>query len=97
LDATASRTADGRRIFIKAVNTDPREALATEVVVSGFEPSPRAEMQVVTAASLHDSNDFSRPEAVSVRDAAVRAGRSFTVTLPAHSVAVITLHAAGAR
>ena len=97
LDATASRTADGRQIFIKAVNTDPREALATEVVVDGFEPSPRAEMQTVTAASLHDSNDFSRPEAVSVRDTAVRAGRSFTVTLPAHSVAVITLQAAGAR
>jgi alpha-L-arabinofuranosidase len=48
-------------------------------------------MQVVTAGSLKEFNDFSRPNAVSVRTVPVRAGQSFTVTLPKHSVAVVTL------
>jgi alpha-N-arabinofuranosidase len=94
LDAVASRTADGQKLFIKAVNTDAAAPLSTEVTVEGFEPSPRAEMQLVTAASLRDSNDFAHPDAVSIRSVPVRAGRSFGVMLPAHSVAVITLEVA---
>jgi alpha-N-arabinofuranosidase len=95
LDVTASRAAGGRRIFIKAVNTDRHSALAATVNVNGAVPSPRAEMSVVTAATLAESNDFSRPEAVTVRRQPVRAGRRFTVTLPKHSVAVITLSVGG--
>jgi alpha-L-arabinofuranosidase len=96
LDVTASRTADGRRIYVKAVNTDTAAALTTRVSVEGVRVAPRAEMRVVTSNSLKDSNDFSRPNAVSVRTLPVRAGESFTVTLPKHSVAVITLDVAGA-
>jgi alpha-N-arabinofuranosidase len=97
LDVSASRTADGRRIYVKAVNTDARAALATRVEVSGVGAVARAEMRVLTAGSLNDSNDFSRPGAVSVRTTPLRAGRSFRVTLPGHSVAVITLDLARAR
>jgi alpha-N-arabinofuranosidase len=94
LDATASRTADGRRIFIKAVNTDPSNALQTTIRVEGATPGARAEVRSVTAPSLGAANDFARPEAVSERRATVRAGRSFTVTLPKHSVSVIILEVA---
>ncbi|MBV8858159.1 MAG: hypothetical protein JOZ02_14610 [Acidobacteria bacterium] len=91
LDVSVSRTADRRRIYVKAVNTDTRAALPTRVSVEGVGVVERAEMQVVTAGSLNDSNDFTRPDAVSVRTEPLRAGKSFTVTLPKHSVAVITL------
>jgi alpha-L-arabinofuranosidase len=91
LDVSASRTADGRRIYIKAVNTDTSAALTTRILVEGADIVSRAEMQVVTADSMKDSNDFSRPDAINVRTTPLRAGRSFTVTLPKHSVAVITL------
>jgi alpha-N-arabinofuranosidase len=91
LDVSASRTADGRRIYVKAVNADTSAALSTRITVEGARVAPRAEMQVVTARTLGDSNDFSRPGVVSVRTGPVRAGDSFTVTLPKHSVAVITL------
>ena len=94
LDATASRTADGKRIFIKAVNTDPSNALAVTITVEGATPAARAEVRSVTAPSLRASNDFARPGAVSERRAAVRAGRSFNVTLPKHSVSVITVEVA---
>lgn len=94
LDATASRTADGGRIFIKAVNTDPARALRTTIKIEGATPAARAEVRTVTAPSLRASNDFTRPEAVSERRATVRAARSFSVTLPKHSVSVITLDVA---
>lgn len=96
LDVAASRTADGRRIYVKAVNTDARAALQTRIEVSGVGAVGRAEMLVVTASSLNASNDFSRPSAVSVRRTPVRAGKSFRVTLPKHSVAVIILEPAPA-
>src|SRR4029077_1848879 len=38
LDAVVSRTADGRNIFIKAVNTSPTSALITTVTVQGAMP-----------------------------------------------------------
>ena len=91
LDAVVSRTADGRKIFIKAVNTSPTSALATTISVQGANPGPRAEIKTVTAPSLTASNDFARPDAVFIKNATARSGRSFVVTLPKHSVSVITL------
>jgi alpha-N-arabinofuranosidase len=90
LDAVVSRTADGRRIFIKAVNTSPTSALATTISVPGEIPATQAEMRTVTAPSLTASNDFARPDAVSIKHATVRTGRTFVVTLPKHSVSVIS-------
>ena len=94
LDAVVSRTADGRKIFIKAVNTSPTSGLATTINLQGATPVSRAEIKTVTAPSLTASNDFARPDAVSIRNGTVRSGRSgrsFVVTLPKHSVSVITL------
>ncbi len=91
LDAVVSRTADGRKIFIKAVNTSPTSALVTTIIVQGVIPGARAEIKTVTAPSLTASNDFARPDAVSIRNSTARSGRNFVVTLPKHSVSVITL------
>ena len=64
LDATASRTADGKTIFIKAVNTNRTRSLTTTITIQGAAPAARAEVKTVTAPSLNVTNDFSRPEAV---------------------------------
>lgn len=91
LDVSASRTADGRRLYVKAVNADTRAALQTRVSVEGVGAVRRAELRVLNANSLSDWTDFQRPDAVNVKTTTLRAGRSFTLTLPRHSVAVITL------
>ena len=91
LDATASRTADGKTIFIKAVNTNRTGALLTTITVAGVMPAARAELKTITAASITSANDFSRPNAVSVQNRMVPSGRSFVVALPKHSVSVIVL------
>lgn len=91
LDATVSRTDDGKRIFIKAVNTCSTSPLVTTINLQGAVPTTRAEIKTITAPTLSASNDFTRPDAVSIQKRSIRAGSQFVLTLPKHSVSVITL------
>jgi alpha-N-arabinofuranosidase len=91
LDATASRTADGKTIFIKAVNTSSRSSLLTTIGIQGATPGARANVQTVTASSLDVANDFSQPNAISIQTKTLRSGPRFVVTFPKHSVSVIVL------
>ena len=91
LDVAASRSSDGRRVYVKAVNTNPRQSLRTAIAVAGVSVQPRGKIETLTGSSLGAANSFSNPEAVKVTAADVAAGPSFSVDLPAHSVSVITL------
>jgi len=91
LDAVGSRTADGKTIFIKAVNTSRTSSLLTRITIAGAMPVARAQLKTITAPSLQVANDFSRPDAVSIKSNTLRSGRSFVVTLPKHSVSVIVI------
>jgi alpha-L-arabinofuranosidase len=91
LDVTASRSADGRRIFVKAVNTDVEWPLSARVEVRGAQVSPDAIVRRVMADSLAAVNGFATPEAVKVSESPLRAGNIFTLELPRHSVSVVTL------
>jgi alpha-N-arabinofuranosidase len=91
LDAAVSRTADGKMIFIKAVNTNRTSALTTTIAIAGALPARRAELNTITAPSLDVANNFARPNAVSIQKRTITSGRTFVVTLPKHSVSVIVL------
>ena len=91
LDATASRTADGKTIFIKAVNTSWTSSLLTTITIQGATPTARAELHTLTAPSLDVANDFSQPNAISIQTRTLPSGSKFIVTLPKHSVSVIVL------
>ncbi len=91
LDAVVGRAADGKTIFIKAVNTNRTSALTTTITIQGVVPAPQAEIKSVTAPSLAVANSFSRPNAVSIDKRMIASGRTFVVTLPKHSVSVIVL------
>jgi alpha-N-arabinofuranosidase len=91
LDVVASRSADGGRVYVKAVNTSHEQALATTISVRGLDVEPRATLATLTAASLQAANSFSTPDAVSVTRSEIPAGARFTVKFPPHSVSVVTL------
>ena len=91
IDAVVSRTADGRRVFIKAVNTDPRRALPLEVLLAGVRAQQQAHIEILNGDGLTASNDFTHPDTVHITMNSLTAGPSFTVTLPEHSVSVVTL------
>ena len=94
LDAVASRSPDGSRIYLKVVNTSATGALATSIDISGVQVEPKGEWHVLTAPTLEARNSFATPEAVRPRQEALTAGSSFAVTLPPHSVSVIVLQVA---
>jgi alpha-L-arabinofuranosidase len=91
LDVVVSRSADGEKIFIKAVNTDQVKPLMTRIGVSGPRVSSRAVMESVTAESLSAASSFAAPETVSIKRDEIKAGNNFVIELPRHSVSVITL------
>ena len=91
LDVVTTRSADNKRIFIKAVNTDPQNALRTKIFVEGATISPAGVMQVLTAERIDTANTFSAPDLVRVREQRIKTQKEFAIELPRHSVVVITL------
>ncbi len=76
---------------MKAVNTDLHWPLSARVELRGAQVSPDAIVRRVVADSLATVNGFATPEAVRVLESPLRAGSSFTLELPRHSVSVVTL------
>jgi alpha-L-arabinofuranosidase len=91
VDVTASRSADGRRYILKAVNTNLDATARVRITVDGGKPPSQATQHTLTAPTLQTANSFNAPDAVSVRTQQLPAGRTFTVDLPRHSVSVIVL------
>ena len=90
LDVVSTRSADGTKLFIKAVNTSRERPLTTNIAVRGASVGANGTMQTVTGESLNAANSFRTPDAVRERTTAVRSGNSFAVTFPPHSVSVVT-------
>jgi alpha-L-arabinofuranosidase len=93
IDAVASRSADGKRIFLKVVNTDPTQTIDTTIRLSGARVANSATWQLVNGEELSTANDFLHPDRVKSETRQINVGASFSVTLPQHSVSVITLEA----
>jgi alpha-L-arabinofuranosidase len=90
LDAVVNRSADGKQIFIKAVNTDLARPLSVKIRIVGAAIAPQADMEAIVANSLTATNGFGRGD-VAVRRRQIDAGTDFMIELPKHSATVITL------
>lgn len=97
LDAVASRSGDGSRLYLKVVNTAPTSTVTTAIELRGVDVRPAAEWHVLTAPSLETRNSFETPDAVVPRRESLQAGRRFEVRLPPHSVSVIVLASGSPR
>jgi len=94
LDVVASRRHEGKQIFVKAVNTDADRTLTTTINLRGAHVLPRASLATLGAPSLKAVNSFAAPDIITLKRAELTAGASFIVTLPPHSVSVLTLYVA---
>ena len=94
LDVVASRSADGRSIFIKAVNTDLEQPVTLTVTLHGARVSSSAIVDRVTAPSLQAVASFKTPDAVRLSRSSLKAAERFQLELPKHSVSVVTLSVA---
>jgi len=91
VDVAASRSADGRSIFVKAVNVDLERSVALRITMRGVRVNSRGTVDQVTADSLEGTSSFQAPDAVRTTQTSVSTGDSFSVELPRHSVSVVTL------
>lgn len=91
LDVVASRSADGKQLLIKAVNTDRSHALSTTIVIHGAHPIQRVGSIETIAAEPDVSNSFHTPQAISISKMPLSANTQFRVILPKSSVSVIVL------
>ena len=91
VDVAASRSADGRSIFVKAVNADLERSVALRITMRGVRVNSRGTVDQVTADSLEGTSSFQAPDAVRTTQTSVSTGDSFSVELPRHSVSVVTL------
>jgi alpha-N-arabinofuranosidase len=94
LDAVASRSADGRLIYLKIVNAHPTLALDARVELRGVAIGAATEWELLAAPGPAARNDFAAPDAIAPRQVPLRGGARFTLRLPARSVSVVTLHVA---
>ncbi len=95
LDASVSRSADGRKLYFKMVNVDLVHDLAVEIHVNGAAVLPDASLETITSASPDLENSFSTPSAVSLHSSMLKASGDFTITLPRDSVSVLTVNEDG--
>jgi len=93
VDIVASRSADGRSVYVKAVNTALDRSMSAQISVRGMQVSSTASVERVVADSITAVNGFATPDAVKVARETIPAANRFSVELPAHSVAVVTLRA----
>jgi alpha-N-arabinofuranosidase len=94
LDAVASRSRDGRTIFIKLVNTDIDRELRVRMQIDGVNVSAAGERELISSARPDVYNSFLTPNAIGPKVESIPTGRNFTLALPARSVSVVTLHIA---
>jgi alpha-N-arabinofuranosidase len=94
LDAVSSLSADGRRIFLKLVNTDLTRDLEVTVRVIGAGVGRRAERVLLAADSLAARTSFRTPDALRPERDAIDVGDVFPLRLPKHSISIVTLDVA---
>ena len=91
LDAVVSRSTKAHQIYIKLVNTDPAKAIPLLITLAGVHVAKRAHIDTLNGSALTAANDFTHPEAVYIASRTTAASASFSITLPEHSVSLVTL------
>ena len=94
VDAVATRSADGARLFITLSNADAVHSVRTKLIVSGFVADGRAEAILLYADNPKTRNSFSQPHAVMPRTIGLRCKESCIIDLPPDTVAAVTIHRA---
>jgi alpha-N-arabinofuranosidase len=91
LDAVVSRSTKAQQIYIKVVNTDPAKPIPMHISLSGVQVAKQAQIETVNGGALTTANDFTHPDLVHITKSTPAASQRFSITLPEHSVSVITM------
>jgi alpha-L-arabinofuranosidase len=93
VDAIATRTADGRRIIIKAVNYDGSPHTLLTRVQGSHVPADATVKLVTVTAGLAEANSLAEPDHLRRREITRPYARDMAFELPPYTVAVIEIRA----
>jgi alpha-N-arabinofuranosidase len=91
VDAVATRSADGSRVYVTLSNADQAHSVRTNISISGFIIREKAQAAMLYTSNPESINSFSSPRSIVPRWAALHCYGSCKLTLPPDSVATITL------
>jgi alpha-N-arabinofuranosidase len=91
LDAVATRSEDGKSVFVKLSNADPALSLRTTIALHGKRANAEAEETLLTGPRPDSRNDFAQPDAVHPVTMTIHCDETCSFQMPPDSVAVVTL------
>jgi alpha-L-arabinofuranosidase len=90
LDAVATRSDDGKTIFVKLSNADPKRALQTTIVLRGKRINAEVEEVQLSAPAQGRMNDFAHPDVIRPKTVKVHCEAMCSFHMPPDSLAVLT-------
>ena len=91
LDAVATLSADGRKLFIHLLNLHPDEAMNISLHIAGSRVDPRGEVWQIASQDFMSRNDFGKETVPITHRAAEDLGTGFSEVLPPHSATTLEL------
>jgi alpha-N-arabinofuranosidase len=92
VDAVATRSADGSKLFVTLSNADPNLPTDTNIAVNGFPMNGKADLVLLYTATSGARNSFSEPNVIAPRTVTLRCHESCRFTLPPDAVATLTIY-----
>jgi len=92
LDAVATRSNDGKTLFVKLSNADPKGALHTTIVLRGKRINAEVEEVQLSTPLQGSMNDFAHPDAIRPKTTKVHCEATCSILIPPDSLAVLTFN-----
>jgi alpha-L-arabinofuranosidase len=92
IEIDASKSSGNISPLLYGQFAEPAKTLMTKLTISGAQIATSGVIESLMADALIATNSFVTPDALSIKSAGIKAGNSFMVELPKHSVSVITLN-----
>jgi alpha-N-arabinofuranosidase len=92
LDATATLSADGRKLFVHLINLEAEQPMQVRLQIKGRGVSPEADAWQIASQDFLSRNDFGVTNVYIQHNPVRGASQDFTHTLPPHSATILEIN-----
>lgn len=90
VDAVASRSADGTRVYLKLSNAERDHASSAHIELKAFPHTAAVEVDTLKAEAAETRNTFANPHALKPVHSTISCAATCNINLPANSVTILT-------
>jgi len=91
LDAAATRSADGAKLYLHLINLHPSESMGLKVAIAQSEVDPKGDLWQIAPQDFITRNDFGVTNVEITHEQKTGLRPEFTLLLPPHSISVLEL------